>query len=117
MNLEDAARKHSEWKVNFFKAIATKSQVDATSICRDDRCELGKWLHGPGHGTHGLLPGFQECIDRHAAFHAEAGKVASAINAGKLDEATKLLNGGTPYAAASTAVVGAIQALRRQAGT
>ena len=35
----------------------------------------------------------------------------------KLDEATKLLNGGTPYAAASTAVVGAIQALRRQAGT
>ena len=31
MNLEDAARKHSEWKVNFFKAIATKAQLDAAA--------------------------------------------------------------------------------------
>ena len=116
MNLEDAARKHSEWKVNFFKAIATKAQLDAGSICRDDRCELGKWLHGAGKASHGQLPGFPETVKRHSAFHAEAGKVATAINAGQFDAATKMLSPGTRYTAASTAVVGAIQVLRQQAG-
>ena len=44
----------------------------------------------------------------HAAFHAEAGKIATAINARKKEEAEKMLAAGSAFAEASKHVSVAI---------
>ena len=61
---------------------------------------------------YGSLAIFKTCLADHAAFHKEAGKVASEINAGNFAQAEKMLDYGTPYHSASQSVVKAIKELR-----
>jgi len=116
MDLSQAVAKHSEWKIKFFKAISSKEKLDALTIAKDNCCELGKWLHGEAKGKYSTLPGYRTCVAGHAAFHVEAGKVATTINAGRFDEASDMMNAGRPYAKASSAVGAAIMQLKTEAG-
>ena len=116
MDLDSAIGKHAEWKMKLRSAISKQEILDAGSISKDNCCELGKWLHGDGPASFGRLASFKECLAQHAAFHVEAGKVATAINAKNYPEATAMLNGGTSYAAASAAVHTAIMSLKKEAG-
>lgn len=116
MDLSKAIDKHAEWKLKFRAAIQKKEQMDAVTIAMDNCCDLGKWLHGDGRSRLGALAAHGECLTKHAAFHAEAGKVARTINAGKLAEAEAMLGVGTPYALASSAVGVAINKLKKEAG-
>ena len=94
-----------------------KEQLDASTISQDNCCVLGKWLHGEAKGLFSSLPAYQDCISKHATFHREAGKVAQAINAGNYDGASKMLDSGTPYALATSAVGSAILGLKKSAAT
>lgn len=116
MDLESAIAKHAEWKVKLRSAIAKKEQLDALSISKDDRCDLGKWLHGEGKAKFSKLASYAECLAKHASFHVEAGKVAAAINQQRYEEAKALMDAGTSYAKASGAVATAIMSLKREAG-
>ncbi|HUN92877.1 MAG TPA: CZB domain-containing protein [Burkholderiaceae bacterium] len=116
MDLNSAIEAHGQWKVKFRTAIRSKEKLDAATISRDNACALGQWLHGEAKGKYAALKSYGSCVDKHAAFHREAGKVAEAINAGKFDEAEKMLAGATPYASASSAVGGAIVGLQKEAG-
>lgn len=116
MDLQTAIQAHGEWKVKLRSAIIKKEKLDAQSIGRDDACALGKWLHGEGKAKFGGLPTYTGCVHKHATFHQEAGKVAVAINAGRYEDADRMLAGGSSYAAASSAVGGAILALGKDAG-
>lgn len=98
-------------------AIAKQETLDAASISADNCCPLGKWLHGDARGHYGKLPAYRECVDRHAAFHREAGAVATAINQKRFSQAEKMLEAGTPYAAASSAVGSAILGLKKASAT
>ncbi|RQO57316.1 chemotaxis protein [Paucibacter sp. KBW04] len=115
MDLDNAIKVHGEWKLKLRTAISAKEQLDAPSIAADNVCPFGKWLHGPARNQYGHLKSYATCLERHKLFHLEAGKVATAINAGKYQEATAMLDGGTPYASASSAVGGAILGLRKEA--
>ncbi len=115
MDLKSAIEKHSEWKTKLRSAIAKRETLDAVSIGRDDCCEFGKWLHGPAKQQVAKLGAYQECLSAHAAFHAQAGKVAGAINAKKYAEAEAMLAPGTPYAVASSSVASAVMHLKKQA--
>jgi methyl-accepting chemotaxis protein len=53
-------------------------------------------------------------LSKHAAFHVEAGKVASAINAKKYTEAEAMLGGDSPFSAVSSEVVVAIMRLKKE---
>ena len=114
MDLDSAVGKHAEWKVKLRGAIQRCETLDAAYVAADNCCELGMWLHGDAKRTMGANPALQDCVAKHAAFHGEAGKVAQAINAGKMEQADAMLNAGTPYSAASTAVAGAITRLKRE---
>lgn len=116
MDLDNAIRKHGEWKLKFRSAIANQASSDAASISRDGSCDLGKWLHGEARTRYAHLSSRADCLARHAAFHVEAGKVASTINAKKYDEAQAMLGAGTRYASASSAVGVAIIRLKKEAG-
>lgn len=116
MDLNSAIEKHAEWKMKFRSAISKKETMDAATIAKDNCCELGKWLYGEGKIKFSRMSSHAECVQKHAVFHSEAGKIASAINAKKYTEAEAMLNTGTAYAAASSAVGVAIMHLRKEAG-
>jgi len=115
MNLDEAIKAHGEWKLKLRAAISSQAQVDAQAIAADNVCPFGQWLHGPARSQYGHLKSYASCVERHQHFHLEAGKVATAINAGKYQEAIAMLDGGTPYASASSAVGGSILGLGKEA--
>lgn len=112
MDLDQAVRKHAEWKLKFRSAISNKETMDVATISKDNCCELGKWLHGEAKPKLGHLASYSDCVGKHAVFHIEAGKVASAINAKKYVEAEAMIEGGTAYHTASGAVGTAIMRLK-----
>ncbi|MFA5171760.1 MAG: CZB domain-containing protein [Sulfuriferula sp.] len=116
MDLTSAVGKHAEWKTKFRSAITKKEQMDSVAIAKDNCCELGKWLHGEAKAQFGRLSSYTECLQKHASFHTEAGKVAAAINSKKYSEAEAMLDGGTSYAKISSAVGVAIMHLKKEAG-
>jgi Chemoreceptor zinc-binding domain len=115
MDLDQAIEKHAHWKVKFRQAINGKETMDAETIAKDNCCELGKWLHGDAKNTLGKLGSFKECVALHAAFHLEAGKVATAINTKKYTQAETMIGAGTRYANASSDVGIAILKLKKEA--
>ena len=114
MDLAQAVGKHAEWKVKLRKAMATGEHLDVPTISADHCCELGKWLHGEGRVKFHSRPSFPVCVSRHATFHAEAGKVARAINAKQFAEAETALEAATGYAGASSALGVALMHLKKE---
>ena len=115
MNIEEAVHAHAEWKMKFRGAIAKKAQMDAASIGRDNCCTIGQWLHGEGKARLGAKPEYLRALNTHKAFHQQAGRVATMINAGDYAQAEASMNAGTPYANASNEVAVALIALKKAA--
>jgi len=114
MDLNIAIQKHAEWKTKFRSAMMKHEQMDVATISKDNCCDLGKWLHGEANDQFGQLASHAECIKKHAEFHVEAGKVALAINSKNYTQAEAMLNTGSTYANASSAVGGAIMRLKKE---
>ncbi len=104
IDLDSAIKAHADWRSKLRSAAMHGEQVDADSICRDDQCPLGKWLHGSGQGKFGGKPSFVELVGAHREFHDEAGKVARSINSGAGAAAEKMLESDTAFARASQKV-------------
>jgi methyl-accepting chemotaxis protein len=100
---------HHDWVKTFRTSISNKEKLNVPAISKDNRCELGQWLHSDHvrpHVSH--LPRYQDCVTKHAVFHREAGKVAKLINAKKYDDALQALNYPSNFNHASNAVLSAI---------
>ncbi|AMG38197.1 CZB domain-containing protein [Achromobacter xylosoxidans] len=113
MNLDESIQKHAEWKLKFRAAISRKEQMDADTIGKDNCCQLGGWLYGEGKLKYGAKPEFGAIVQKHKAFHTEAGKIARLINSQQYDLAEKEMGIGTAYSQASNAVGAAIIAFKR----
>lgn len=116
MNLDNAVQTHAQWKTKLRSAIAQHAQLDLVTLSRDDCCELGEWLHGEGKASYGRLSSHADCVHRHVVFHSEVTKVAKAVNSRQFEMAQSMLNAGTTYAKASSALSVAFLQLRKQAG-
>ena len=88
--------------------------MDADTICRDDQCMLGKWLHGRGKSSYGSRPQFASLIEAHRVFHEEAGKVARVVNQGAGQEAERMLESDTGFGRASQQVTQLIVQLKSE---
>jgi hypothetical protein len=113
MDLDKAIQAHRDWKVKLRVAMARRMHLDVAAISADDCCLLGKWLHGEARARYGALSAYRDCLTKHAAFHREAGAVALVINASDHARADRMLDAGTPYAMASSAVGSAILAMKK----
>lgn len=113
MDLDHAGQAHAEWKVKLRLAISKQEQLDVGTISQDNCCALGKWLHAEAKTRYGSHPAYRDCVSKHAAFHREAAAVALAINQKEFDRATRMLEAGTAYAVASSAVGSAILGLKK----
>ncbi|MCX2861270.1 methyl-accepting chemotaxis protein [Paucibacter sp. PLA-PC-4] len=103
-DFDGAINAHRQWKVKLRQAIAEHGKLDAETICRDDRCPLGRWLHGDGGRRWRTRPSFVALVDKHAEFHRTAGEVARRINGGQYEQAERLIGSGSNFARISTEV-------------
>ncbi len=103
-DFDAAIEAHRAWKVKLRSAIASREPLDADRICQDNQCPLGQWLHGRGGQQWGHRPNFVALLGKHADFHTAAGEVARQINAGRVDQAERLLGSGSKFSQASTEV-------------
>ncbi|MFZ6819260.1 CZB domain-containing protein [Undibacterium sp. Ji22W] len=116
MNLDNAVETHAQWKTKLRTAIAKHEQLDLNTLSRDDCCELGQWLHGAGRASYGRLPAHGDCVHKHVVFHREVAKIAKAVNAQQFELAESMLNAGTTYTHASSALSVSFLRLRKEAG-
>jgi hypothetical protein len=87
----------------------SKEDLRPEVICFDNRCDLGKWLHGPAREQLGKYTSFQQLVAEHKKFHYHASNVVSLSQAGKAEEAEKLLANG--YRVCSERVIKLLHAL------
>jgi len=109
LDLKAAIAAHRNWKLKLDDVLAGRSDEDlkAEHICFDDRCDLGKWIHGPAKAKLNALVGFQKLVSDHRTFHHAASNVVALAKAGKADQALTILTG--PYDTASRNVIAALE--------
>ncbi|QKO22570.1 methyl-accepting chemotaxis protein [Rhodoferax sp. BAB1] len=112
---DEALRTHQQYSITLRNAIMRKLTLDADNLRRDDCCQLGEWLRGPGGQHAANKPGFTELLRNHREFHLEAGKVADAINSKRMSEAQAMLESGQGFHHAARGFMSSLQALHRNA--
>lgn len=116
IDIDTAIASHENWKLrlqNYLSGNSTEN-LQADVVCLDDRCDLGKWLHGPGGQRLGKYPAFSVLVARHKFFHLQASTVVALTQANDKDQATKTLEGS--YRHASTQVILLLKELKRGLG-
>ena len=106
---------HQNWKKKLRLAtndLGEAAKLDPRTIARDDRCDLGKWIHGPGQACCGTMPEFGRLKSRHADFHHCAAEVADKAKAGDLAQAKHILH--EQFMALSEETVGLIKQVRQR---
>jgi len=116
IDIDTAIAAHENWKLRLLNYLEGKSSEDLKPevVCLDDRCDLGKWLHGPGKMRLGVYPAFSMLVARHKYFHLQASTVVALAQSGEKDKAGQTL--GTSYRHASNQVVLLLKELKRSLG-
>jgi hypothetical protein len=85
---------HRNWRRRLSDYIQGNSQeeLEEAVVCRDDRCDLGKWINGSGGRFYGALPVFGKLRNHHTDFHLSAGKVVRIYKNDGRNAATKALH-------------------------
>lgn len=111
LDLPAAIAAHEQWKrgLNAFLRGDSIEDLQPETVCFDDRCELGKWIHGAGRAKLGHLPLFTSLLEDHRQFHFEAARVVTLTHSGLTDEAARTMAG--PYRERSERVIDALQDL------
>jgi len=93
LDIDMAQAAHENWKLRLQTYLDGRSEeeLSAETICFDDRCDLGRWIHGPGTASLGRFPGFTALLGHHKMFHYAASNVVALTKAGKDGEARKMM--------------------------
>jgi len=106
-----AIRAHQAWKgrlLSYVQGHSTEA-FDPREVGRDDVCELGHWLHGPGCQAledRGLLT---DLTSAHTQFHLLAGQIVQEMQSGNATHAHHLMV--TDYHRASVRMQGKLAEL------
>ncbi len=113
MDLDQALAAHTHWKSRLRAFLADGSEkLDAALVRRDDRCDLGQWLHGVAR-RHGDEPAIRSLVAEHAQFHAAVAEIVELATSGRRDLATaRLAEEDGAFARATMGIVRAITVLK-----
>jgi len=113
IDIETAIAAHENWKLRLRNYLDGKSteQLSPEVVCLDDRCDLGKWLHGPGGQRLGKYPAFTMLIAWHKYFHVQASTVIALSQSGDKTKAEETLK--TSYEHGSIQTVLLLKELKR----
>ena len=94
LDIQTAMVAHQNWKLRLESYLNGTSNENFAPevVCFDDRCDLGKWIHGAGKARLGRYPGFTALQGHHKMFHYAASNVVALYQAGKTAEAEKMLH-------------------------
>lgn len=94
INFFEAVEAHVAWKQRLVSYLqgASQEKLEPHVICADNRCTLGKWIHGSGKARFSEIPLFRQLTDEHAKFHYHAAQVVEAHQAANPALAEKLLS-------------------------
>ena len=114
MNFDDAIAAHIKWKVRLSQFIdgTSTEQLKSDTICKDNLCDLGKWIYGDG-AKYKALANYKDLQTKHANFHRCAGDVVKKVETG--DRAGAKASLGGAFANASKETVAAIMELKKEA--
>ena len=112
--LNAAITSHACWKGQLREAIASRQLPDPISVRADDRCDLGKWIHGAGT-AYQTASEYQDLKLLHAQFHDTAARVVEVIINDNKANAKIELESGT-LAEASMKVINAISKVQKRVG-
>jgi len=114
MNFDDAIAAHIKWKVRLARFIdgTSAEQLKSETVCKDNLCELGKWIYGEG-AIFNAKPHYQDLVTKHANFHRCAADVVIKVESNDKTGAKSLLTGR--FAVASKETVTAIMELKKEA--
>ena len=107
----DAENAHAKWKMRLVQFVGGQSHedFDESAVSCDDKCDLGKWIHGPAV-KYASLNEYKNLRATHAEFHKTVGAIIHCVHENDKG-AAKLLLGGD-FASASKKTITAIQAMR-----
>ena len=96
LNFRTAIDVHRKWKTRLQAVVdgTSTEQLAPDEVCRDDRCALGKWIHGSGGEKFGSHDTFQALSMKHADFHLCAGEILRTALAGETAKAQAALKTG-----------------------
>lgn len=116
IDIDTAIAAHENWKLRLQNYLNGQSseELKPEIICLDDRCDLGKWLHGAGAQRLGKYPSFSVLVARHKYFHVQASNVVALAQNNEQAKAMQTLNSG--YSHASNQVVLLLKDLKRGLG-
>lgn len=96
LNFKSAVDAHMRWKTRLETYIngTNTEELVVDVVCRDDQCQLGKWIYTRGGKDFGYSETFFDMKAHHAHFHRCAGNVLRTAQAGDKDKALQLLHQG-----------------------
>ncbi len=116
INFDTAINAHIDWKMKLSKYIAHCDQsLDPSVVGADNKCALGKWIHGPGI-EHSIHAEYNSMKTEHASFHRCAGEIVACANKGDTAHAEKLMQPGAEYIRVSEACVHWIEEMKAKLG-
>ena len=110
-SFKDATDAHAKWKMRLVQYVGGQSHedFDVNAVSCDDKCDLGKWIHGPAV-QHSSLNEYKNLRSSHAEFHKTVGAIINFVHEDN-QSAAKLLLGGD-FARASKNTISAINAMQ-----
>lgn len=117
MNFDDAIAAHASWKSKLSGYLRKPDKsLNPSDVEVDDKCALGKWIHGDGKKWAGL-PEYATLTEQHRKFHAAAAEVIRRADRGENVSEDVAIGSKSPFGAHSTAVVNAIRIMRQKCGS
>jgi hypothetical protein len=97
LSFPEAIEAHIKWRDRLHAAIHGTSdeinKIDPAVIACDDKCVLGKWIHGEGLIGFKRNGNFKALRKHHALFHQHASVIVEKIQNGKAGHANMILHG------------------------
>lgn len=93
LDIPVAVTAHQRWKQALQAHLdgVSGGALEIDAVCRDDRCDLGQWIHGSARARLGTFPGFTALMAHHRMFHHVAANVLTLDHAGKKGDARRML--------------------------
>ena len=116
MNFDEAITAHSAWKMKLSNYLRKPDgSLKVADIEVDNKCALGQWIYGDG-AKHNGIPEYESLKAEHAKFHKAAAEVVKKADSGQSVTEDIAIGAKSPFAAASSAVISAIMAIKRKVG-
>jgi hypothetical protein len=108
--INKAIEAHTQWKTKLRQCMSDHNKcADPAVVEKDNLCGLGQWIYSDGRKLNGE-PMFDQLRIDHASFHKCAARIIREIQAGRQNEAEKLM--GTEYGAVASKVITALSKMK-----